>query len=113
MTARSSGFTATFTRNSDGSYNDAPGIEATLVHTSLNDTLTFHATGEVYVFSSTGGGLESDQDKNGNQLTLGTGGKLTDTQRGLVAWSASPIWRARPPALATTPTSSSPALLIP
>jgi len=26
-----SGFTATFTKNSDGSFNDAPGIEATLV----------------------------------------------------------------------------------
>ncbi len=86
MAAEPSGFTATFTRNSDGSYNDAPGIEATLVHTSLNDTLTFHATGEVYVFSSTGGGLESDQDKNGNQLTLGTGGKLTDTQGRVGDW---------------------------
>src|SRR6266567_7336677 len=76
----SSGFTATFTRNSDGSYNDAPGIEATLVHTSLHDTLTFHATGEVYVFSSTGGGLESDKDRNGNQVTRSSGSSLTDTQ---------------------------------
>jgi hypothetical protein len=60
-----SGFTATFTKNSDGSYNDAPGIEATLVHTSSNDTLTFHATGEVYVFGPTGGGLSADKDRTG------------------------------------------------
>src|SRR6266568_2240991 len=75
-----SGFTATFTKNGDGTYNDAPGIDATLVHTSLHDTLTFHATGEVYVFSSTGGGLESDKDRNGNQVTRSSGSSLTDTQ---------------------------------
>jgi hypothetical protein len=40
-----SGFSATYSKNSDGSYNDAPGIDATLVKTSSAYTLTFHATG--------------------------------------------------------------------
>jgi YD repeat-containing protein len=73
-----SGFTATFTKNSDGSYNDAPGIDATLVKSGVTYTLTFHASGEVYVFN--GGGLTTDKDRNGNQVTLGSGGSLTDTQ---------------------------------
>ena len=78
-----SGFTATFTKNGDGSYNDAPGIEATLVKNGTTYTLTFHATGEVYVFSPTGGGLLTDKDRNGNQVTLSVNGftqTLTDSQ---------------------------------
>ncbi len=78
-----SGFTATFTRNSDGSYNDAPGIEATLVKNSTNYTLTFHASGEAYIFGSTGGALLTDKDRNGNQVTLSINRftqTLTDSQ---------------------------------
>ncbi len=76
-----SGFTATFTKNSDGSYNDAPGIDATLVKSGTGYTLTFHATGEVYVFS--GGSLSVDKDRNGNQVSLSINRftqTLTDSQ---------------------------------
>ena len=62
-----SGFSATYSKNSDGSYNDVPGIDATLVKGSTF-TLTFHATGEVYSFGASGGGLVSDKDRNGNQV---------------------------------------------
>ncbi len=66
-----SGFSAFFAYNSTTqTYSDAPGINASLVFNSGANTytLTFHPTGEQYVFGSNNR-LATDKDKNGNSLS--------------------------------------------
>jgi len=66
-----SGFSAFFAYNSTTqTYTDAPGINASLVFNSGANTytLTFHPTGEQYVFGSNNR-LATDKDKNGNSLS--------------------------------------------
>ncbi|MGH2515627.1 MAG: DUF6531 domain-containing protein, partial [Ktedonobacterales bacterium] len=80
------GYVATFTTNSSGAYQDAPGLNATLIHVSGNSTytVTFHRSGECLVFNSVGQ-LTTDSDRNGNQLAFAYDGSgrlttITDTQ---------------------------------
>lgn len=80
-----SGFRVRFAKNPDGSYVTPTGIDATLVRNADSTfTLSFHATGEKFNFTS-GGYLSSDVDPNNNAITFAyTPGSLlssiTDTQ---------------------------------
>jgi YD repeat-containing protein len=65
-------YEAVFTPNGSGGYNDAPGLDATLVYTNSGNvayTLTFHETGEQLQFDANGNIL-ADKDRNGNTISF-------------------------------------------
>ena len=66
-----SGYAAYFAYNSGlGQYTDAPGLNATLFRNGDgSSTLSFHRTGAVFVFASSGH-LFAVKDKNGNAISL-------------------------------------------
>jgi RHS repeat-associated protein len=80
-----SGYCATFTQNSDGSYAEAPALHATLVkNTGGSYSLHFDSSGEVWSFTAAGW-LSSEADRNGNATTYnynsdGTTASITDSQ---------------------------------
>ncbi len=64
-----SGYSAFFAPNGTNVWTDAPGLNATLTYNTSTQyyTLTFHRTGEQWVFGPNSH-LAEDEDKNGNQL---------------------------------------------
>ncbi len=85
-----------FVKKSDGSFQDAPGLNATLTAQSDGTyVLTFHRNGQKLLFSSDGT-LSTIQDKNNNKITLhydySTNPALTqyslDTQNRIVGFTS-------------------------
>ncbi|MFE3170045.1 RHS repeat-associated core domain-containing protein [Amycolatopsis sp. NPDC059235] len=80
-----SGYCATFTRKTDGSYTPAPGVHAELSKGSDGKySLIFDSSNERWTFSPAGW-LLSEADRNGNTVTPrynsdGTTASITDTQ---------------------------------
>lgn len=75
-----------FMQNADGTYATPGGVDATLTHNQDGTyTVTFHATGEKYNFTSNGLTMTSDVDRNGNTIRFaydanGAVSSMTDTQ---------------------------------
>ncbi|MGW7538602.1 RHS repeat-associated core domain-containing protein [Amycolatopsis sp. NPDC054798] len=80
-----SGYCATFTHKTDGSYTPAPGVHAELTKAPGGKyLLTFNGSNETWTFSPAGW-LLSEADRNGNTVTPrynsdGTTASITDTQ---------------------------------
>jgi YD repeat-containing protein len=80
-----SNYEVPFTQKPDGSYNEAPGLHATLTKNSDGAyTVRFDSTGEVWSFSAQGW-LTSEADRNGNATSYqytssGVISSVTDSQ---------------------------------
>lgn len=81
-----SGWAFHFMQNADGTYATSGGIDATLTHNQDGTyTVTFHATGEKYNFTSNGLSMTSEVDRNGNAIRFaydahGALSSMTDSQ---------------------------------
>ncbi len=78
-----SGFSV-FQKRADGTFVDAPGLNASLVRTQTGYTVRFHRTGEKYNFVTGRYAVASQVDTNGNTITfrytrLGNGCERIDT----------------------------------
>ena len=88
-----SGWAAHFLANGDGTYQDAPGIDASLTHNGDGTyTVQFPGSGEKYNFSTTGTELTSDVDRHGNKISFaydanGALSTITDTQGRVTTFS--------------------------
>ncbi|MBA2393030.1 MAG: hypothetical protein H0V70_09830, partial [Ktedonobacteraceae bacterium] len=80
-----SGYSAYFTKNSNGTFKDVPGLNATLVKNGDGSSdMTFHQSSEKLHFGGSGH-LLFLQDKNGNKINIAYDGSYnvvayTDTQ---------------------------------
>jgi YD repeat-containing protein len=85
-------YCATFTKNSDGSYQQAPGVDADLTQLSGGSyILVFRGSNEKWSFSAAGW-LTSQADRNGNANTQnynsdGTLASITDSQARVTTFS--------------------------
>lgn len=79
-----SGFAVHFIKNSNGTYQRSPGLDAALSYSGGTYTITYDRSSEKYNFNSNGW-LVSDVDRNGNTLSFAYNGtnalaSITDTQ---------------------------------